>query len=401
MKKLLLTSIAIIFLLFSCGNDDLSDNAKDVNAGDIVNHDQNAYDFMTIRQIDYEIIALRDFANFVIKSDNTLWAWGSNHSGGLADGTKIDRIEPVKIMDNAVSVAAAWHRTFVIRTDGSLWAWSINSDDRPMKIMDDVISATVMGFASFAVKIDGSLWAWGENRRGVLGDGTVTDRAVPVKIMSDVNSVVSGNAHTLALKNDGSVWAWGANDYGEIGDGTVTTYEEWDIKENHDKTEPVKIIENIKHIAAGSSTSFAIDKDGSLWVWGNNRDGRLGDGTATDKAIPTKTMDNIISVATGEEHTLVVKADNTLWAWGNNNAGELGNGTTTRSDVPIKIMNDVQIVKAGDFPLSGEIRINAGRSLAVKTDGSLWAWGYNLVGELGADVFVSTPVKIMENVMIP
>ncbi|MCL1917127.1 MAG: protein kinase [Peptococcaceae bacterium] len=190
-------------------------------------------------------------------------------------------------------------------------------------------------------------------------------------------SVGGGFNHTMAIKHDHSLWAWGENQYGQLGDSTKTN-----------KSTPVKIMDDVMWGSAGGDHTFAIKKDGSLWGWGRNQYGQLGDSTKTDRSTPVKIMDDVVQVS-GSFHSLAIKKDGSLWAWGWNIGGQLGDGTTTDKSTPVKIMDDIAQVSAG-----------SGHTLAVKNDGSLWAWGANASGQLGDGTIVnkSTPVKIMDDV---
>ena len=157
-----------------------------------------------------------------------------------------------------------------------------------------------------AIKEDGSLWSWGFNAHGELGDGTTNDLYLPKKILEDVVSVSAGanigENHSLAIKSDGTLWAWGYNKYGQVGDGTTVT-----------RTAPVKIMDDVASICAGDTHSLAVKTDGSLWGWGDNHKGLLGDGTTADRVSPVKIMDNVATISTGGYNTLIVKTDGTLW----------------------------------------------------------------------------------------
>ena len=293
--------------------------------------------------------------SLAIKSDGSLWAWGDNQYGQLGDGNMIHRLMPVKIMDNVKTISTGRNNTFAIKTDGSLWAW-------------------------------------GYNKYGQLGDGTSAIKLLPVKIMDNVRTISTGQNNTFAIKTDGSLWAWGYNKYGQLGDGTSTTYDDnYNIKENNDKSKPVKIMDGVTAISSCSYYSFAIKTDGSLWAWGNNENGQLGDGTTTDKLTPVKIMDGVtaISASEGADHSLAIKTDGSLWAWGNNDHGQLGDGTTTDRLMPIKIMDGVTAISASYF-----------YSLAIKNDGNLWAFGGNWVRQLGDGTTTDRlmPVKIMDGV---
>ena len=192
------------------------------------------------------------------------------------------------------------------------------------------------------------------------------------------STISAGGWHTLAIKSDGSLWAWGNNGNGQLGDGTTV-----------EKTTPVKIMDDVAAVSAGYYYTLAIKNDGSLWTWGYNGDGQLGDGTRTSKSTPVKIMDGVTSVNSGGFHNFAIKSDGSLWAWGNNKDGELGDGTTTNRSSPVKIMDGVTSVSAGYY-----------HTLAIKSDGSLWAWGKNEDVQLGDGTTTSksSPVKIMDGV---
>ena len=167
------------------------------------------------------------------------------------------------------------------------------------------------------------------------------------------------NNHTLAIQPDGSLWAWGANNSGSIGDGTTTL-----------RNIPVQIgsATNWLKVDAGRNCSSAIKSDGTLWTWGVNSSGQLGDGTTTSKSSPTQigTGTDWSICAIAESHTLAIKTDGTLWAWGFNGSGQLGNNSTTNATAPIQIGTETNWAK-----------IDGGQnfSVAIKTDGTLWGWG--------------------------
>ena len=314
------------------------------------------------------------FYTMVIKDDGSLWAWGNNNDGQLGDGTTINRSTPVKIMDDVIQVSAGERYTMVIKSDGSLWVFGYNNNGQlgdgtkisrsnPIKIMGDVIQVSAGDEYSTAIKSDGSLWVWGRNDYGQLGDGTKINRITPVKIMDDVIQVSAGGSNTMVIKSDGSLWTWGSNDSGEIGDGTKTIYDVfWNIEIDNGKLIPVKIMENVIQISAGAEYSTAIKSDGSLWAWGSNYYGQLGDGTNINRATPVKIMDGVIQVYAGYFHTMAVKSDGSLWTWGSNSEGQIGDGTQTLYPYksgniinhdkykPIKIMNNIKM----PFPQNGE-----------------------------------------------
>jgi uncharacterized repeat protein (TIGR02543 family) len=223
-----------------------------------------------------------------------------------------------------------------------------------------------------------SMWATGFNARGQLGDGTNTDRLTPVKVMENVKAVAAGELHTMILKNDDSLWGSGQNGDGQLGDGTGT-----------DHSTPVKVMENVKAVAAGELYTMILKNDGSLWATGFNGRGQLGDGTTTNQLSPVKVMENVDAVAVGELHTMILKNDGSLWATGFNGRGQLGDGTTTDKMTPVKVMENVKTVATKYY-----------HTMILKNDYSLWATGSNSDGQLGDGTTTgeSTPVKVMENV---
>jgi len=330
-------------------------------------------------------IASGTFHTLAIKSDGSLWAWGLNAHGELGDGTNTNRVSPVKIMDDVASVSAGQYYSMAIKTDGSLWVWGCNINgqlgdgttdyrNKPYKIMDNVICVSAGGECALAVKDDYSLWAWGANDYGQLGDGTTTDKMTPIKIMDDVKLTSAGSWHAAAIKSDGSLWEWG---YGRT-------------------TAPEKVLDDVKSISLGGYHTMAIKTDGSLWAWGGNYSGQLGDGTTEDKYSPIRIMDGVKSVSAGNGYTLhgytlAVKTDDSLWAWGINFWGQLGDGTTARKTLPVKIMDEVASASA-----------YGGHSVALKTDGNLWTWGMNEDGQLGDGTTIDqlAPVKVMNDVAL-
>ncbi|WP_240416785.1 fibronectin type III domain-containing protein [Paenibacillus periandrae] len=270
---------------------------------------------------------------------------------------------------------------------------------------------------NYALKEDGTLWAWGSNRYGQLQDGTTTDRTMPVNVGSkiidvaaeltysvalrndttvieigdgatgqplpkliNIKQVAAGRYHTLALKDDGTVWSWGSNSYGQLGDGTKLY-----------KLTPVQVtnLTNVKAIVANGYFTLALKNDGTVWAWGSNSTGQLGDGTIVDRLAPVQVigLQGIIEIRAGSEHGLALKNDGTVWVWGANNYGQLGNGTTSNSLIPVTVTG-----------LLGVKGIAAGynHSMAYQEDGTLWTWGWNEYGQLGIGNLINStaPVRV-------
>jgi len=181
-------------------------------------------------------------------------------------------------------LAAGASRSMALKTDGSLWAWGSNwrgglgdgsgiiGRSTPVQVLTEVAAVSRSGLA---IKTDGGLWVWGANYYGQLGDGTTTDRSTPVQVLTGVAAVTAGSGHSLALKTDGSLWAWGQNGHGKLGDGTTT-----------DRLTPVQVLTGVAAVSAGWYHTLALKTDGSLWAWGENVSGQLGDGTTTARLSP-------------------------------------------------------------------------------------------------------------------
>jgi alpha-tubulin suppressor-like RCC1 family protein len=258
-----------------------------------------------------------------LKSNGTLWAWGYNYYGQVGNGTSLNAWdEPILIGsdDDWVSVEAGYRHTVALKSDGSLWAWGNNEygqlgdGDNPftdttipnyMGADDDWIAIAAYFYQTFGLKSDGTLSSWGYNNSGQLGDGTTTDKNTPT-IITDIGShwktSAAGGHHTVAVKSDGTLWAWGYNNEGEIGDGTTT-----------DRSTPVQEATGATDwvtVTAGDYHTVGVKSDGTLWAWGSNGSGQLGDGTTTDRLTPVQEATGAtdwVTVAAGWYHTFGVK----------------------------------------------------------------------------------------------
>jgi alpha-tubulin suppressor-like RCC1 family protein len=224
---------------------------------------------------------------------------------------------------------------------------------------------------SLVLLSDGSVWAAGGNRHGQLGDGTRVSKKTWCSVMpsgSEVIQVATGAHHSLALTSDGSVWAAGRNDSGQMGDGKCVDQTGW-----------VCVMDSgseVIRLSAGRSHSLALKSDGSVWAAGRNKEGQLGVRSNVNKkswfcVIPSGS--EVVEIATGSDHSLVLKTDGSVWATGWNAHAQLGDGTTKNKSTWVSVIpSDVTKVVAGDY-----------HSLALKSDGAVWGVGYNKFGQLG------------------
>lgn len=286
---------------------------------------------LMLRAGDKKDVAVGNWHALVLKQDGSLWTFGRNGNGQLGDGTTTDRFEPVNILNNVVQISA-------------------------------------QGCVSMAVKSDGSLWAWGENDFASLGDGTKTERHSPVKIMDNVRKAAAGWLHAYAIDRNGGLWAWG------------TCWNGYDNEDQVDFLSPVKVMSGVRDVSVTTpGDALIVCEDGSLYK------------IMYDYRNPRKIMDNVVKVSCNGPN-LALRRDGSLWTWGLNSHGELGDGTTDKRyshEQALRIMTDVTDISSGLY-----------HGMAVRNDGSLWAWGSNEVGQLGDgttnDHF--TPVKIEDNV---
>ena len=239
-------------------------------------------------------------------------------------------------------------------------------------------------YHTIAIGTDGSLWAWGNNRDGQLGNGEEggawenlsanSNKPVRIGTDSDWAFTAAGSEHTIAVKTDGSLWGWGRNDRGQLGDGTLVN-----------RSTPVRIDADLDwaSVSAGDNFTVAIKTDGSLWSWGNNTFGQLGNGTKGSNRgsnIPVRigTDSNWVSVDAGLWHTVAIRTDGSLWIWGDtNNITDGGRGAMS-----VTITHPTQVGTETGWVLAAA---GDDHNVALKADGSLWSWGRNSLGALGHD----------------
>jgi alpha-tubulin suppressor-like RCC1 family protein len=208
--------------------------------------------------------------------------------------------------------------------------------------------------------------------------------AVPLTVRAvqiETPMTFSTGLHTAAIKTDGSLWMWGLNNYGQLGNGATKT-----------GRIPEKIGDGYASVSVGAYHTLAVKTDGTLWAWGRNNYGQLGDGTTIDRSVPVKIMNDVRTADSKESFSFAVKTDGTLWAWGENSSYTIGDGSDINNPTPVFVMDDVSAISAGNS-----------FALALRTDGSLWSWGHNKHGQLGyrtSGDYGITPQKVMDNVSL-
>jgi alpha-tubulin suppressor-like RCC1 family protein len=354
----------------------------------------------------YTQVAAGNDHSLGLRADGTLYAWGDNYESQLGNpvnsGLDIPTTTPTQVAGIYTQVVAGSYHTLALRADGSLWAWGYNGNGQlgfrnggastptPTQVPGTYSRVAAGGFHSLGLREDGTLYAWGNNSSGQLGNGTSQSTATPTPVPGTYTRMAAGYSFTLGLRADGTLYAWGNNYSGQLGNtvnnGSGTA-----------NPTPIQVAGTYAQVAAGHSHSLALRADGALVTWGFNGNGELGSSTsvgtytanpaptATGTALPTR------STAAGTDHGLAVRADGTLWSWGANDYGQLGNGTTTASPVPVQVGTDRDWVM-----------VAGGRSysLGLKANGALYAWGLNSFGQLGVAatsgtlVATSTPTRV-------
>ena len=353
-------------------------------------------------------VAAGDGYSLALRSDGTLWAWGSNTAGQLGDGTTTEHDTPEQVGAGTTwsSVSAGALHAVARRSDGTIWAWG---DDAFGELGDGATVQTAL-FNIYGCKAFGTQYAhptpaevgaagdwsvvsagacystglhdggadlemWGIDAFGQYGDGSVASSGAVTLVgpVHDWWAVSEGVDHSAAIRADGSLWTWGANAFGQLGDATTTA-----------RATPGQIGTGTwRAVGAGDGFTVGVRSDGTLWAWGRNDEDQLGDGTTTDRHAPEQIGADTTwaSVSVGPDHALALRSDGTLWSWGDNAFGGIGDGTTANASTPVQVGTDTWSSASAGL----------GDSLAVRSDGTLWAWGLNGCGELGDGTLTTGP----------
>jgi alpha-tubulin suppressor-like RCC1 family protein len=347
-----------------------------------------------------------------------LWSWGENNVGQLGIGTTNNESAPVQVgtltdwrkLHRGLSGTAS--AVVAVKSNGTMWGWGAsvangngtgtnanNSFQTPMPTsgkqvadfsfsgaQDSTYGSSGGRRAIHVIDTVGRLWAIGYNNNGLLGNSSTTDVSgtyVQIGTLTNWASVSGGNSHVMATKTDGTLWGWGYNVVGQLGDGSVTT-----------RSSPVQIgtLTNWASVSTASSTSYAVKTDGTLWSWGQNAGGALGTGSTVasiSSPVQIGTLTTWATVSGSSDSGMAIKTDGTLWGWGANSFGSLGVNNTTAYSSPVQV---------GTLTTWSKIKAsaNAIAFTAIKTDGTLWGWGYNGYGRIGDGTPTnrSSPVQV-------
>jgi alpha-tubulin suppressor-like RCC1 family protein len=352
----------------------------------------------------WKTIAAGKEHSIAIKNDGTLWIWGGNYYHQLGLGGDINypsnKTIPVQLGNaaNWQSISGSEKHTVSLKNDGTLWTWGNNiygqlgdgtnvKKNIPVQIGNAIWRKIATNSANTAaIKTDGTLWTWGDNNFGQLGDGTNINKNIPTQIGTATwQSVALGLTHTIAIKTDGTLWGWGNNAFGQLAMGT-----------NYGPNLPIQIgTDTWQSVVANYYHTIAIKSDGTIWACGNNFSGQLGDGTTVNKNVLTQigTASNWQSITTGEGgHSLAIKTDGTLWTWGENQAGQLGNGARVDLLIPTQL---------GTATNWKSIAAGGTHTLALKTDDELWAWGNDSNGQMGNGNVIQSDLLIPTAIACP
>ncbi len=330
-------------------------------------------------------ICIRDRRSMAIDTYGNLWEWGGDNEyvddpeylqPRKNDDAKNDTVVEVSIGLFHRGDSVEMDTIAYVDTTGLLRHDAFNPKVL-LKDNIDKLSLTEGGFYFYggAIDKDGKLWGWPyvDLGRGMPHDSPDFDN--PVNILPDTRfkELSFGKNHYAAIDTEGNLWIWGANNFGQLGNGSSSDYFTY--------IEPSKVKSGtkFKKVSLGADQSAAIDTEGNLWTWGNNKDGALGDGTRQDRYTPAKVMEGTLfkEVSLGNSHGVAVDVNGNLWTWGTNSYGELGNGSVDSFytiHAPEKIMQDTHFT---------EVSLGDNHSAAIDTNGDLWVWGRNNMGQIG------------------
>jgi alpha-tubulin suppressor-like RCC1 family protein len=300
-------------------------------------------------------------------------------------------------LSGVLAIAGSTWNGYAVRTDGTVWAWGDNAYGQlgggwrsysggsyvpaPVPGLTDVTAVAAGYYTGYALRGDGTVWAWGYNDNGALGNGTLADSRVPVRVtgLTGVVAIASGMGTGYALRADGTVWAWGDNSQGELGNGSTAAF----------LTSPVQVtgLTDVTAIAASNDNGYALLPDGTVRAWGANGTGELGHGqpcAPCESRVPVPvSLTTVTAIAAGGRNAYAIRTDGTVWSWGLNDLGNLGNGIACDSTgTTCRSSVPVQVV---DLTGVTQIASLGEGGSALLANGTVKSWGNNYWGALGND----------------
>lgn len=343
-----------------------------------------------------ETISMSDVMVTIRTQDGSLYTWGANQFGQFGNGAVglVTTPTPTVNGDQWAQISHARMHTVALDHDNNLWSWGNNVESQlgngssdphsyvPVNTNSgtDWVTISAGNLHAIGLKSDGTLWGWGNNGAYELS-ATGTDFSVPAPISDDTdwNKVYAGYFKTFAIKNDGTLWGRGRNNFLDVGTGPgqVLSFTQIGTANNW-----------VKISCARAHATLGLRSDNTLWAWGDNENGRLGDGTVTNRPTPVQIAGQWKDMAMGTHHAIAIKTDGTLWQWGSYGWIE-GGMLIPNSSVPVQVGTDNDWVS---------VSAGASTSFALKADNSLWGWGFNTYGYLGngANVSPALPIQIID-----
>jgi len=379
----------------------------------------------------------------LVWANNRAFSWGDNYNGQLGDNSTTERQLPVPVTalgvlagKTVVAIAAGTAHSLALCLDGTVAAWGSNTYGRlgdntttqrnvPVAVNTSsgvsalsgktVVAVAAGQYHSLALCSDGTVAAWGYNSYGQLGDNTTTQRNVPVAVNTasgvsalfgkTVVAISAAGRHSLALCSDGTVAVWGYNYNGQLGDNT-TTQRNVPVVVNTASGVSALFGKTVVAISAGSFHSLALCSDGTVAAWGYNTYGQLGDNTTTQRLVPVTVNTTsgvsalfgktVVAIVAGNSHSLALCSDGTVAVWGYNYYGQLGDNTATQRNVPVAVNTASGASALFDKTVTA-IAAGTNHSLALCSDGTVAAWGYNYNGQLGDNTWTQRNVPVVVN----
>lgn len=361
---------------------------------------------VSIRQI-----AAGGYSGYAVLTNGRVWAWGDDLEGQIGStGPWTSHPLPVavRVVGSVILAAGGGNSAYALRRNGTVFAWG---DDSSGELGDERFTAREVprlvhnltavsyiaagAFAVYGIRRDGTAWAWGDDSFGQLGTGpgqVETTAPHELERLKGVLEIAGGSADGYALLKNGTVWTFGDNSLGQLGGACDSTRAARRVMcRGSDIPLQVPGLTGVTAIAASGDSGYALRRDGSVWAWGDDEFGELGNGVVRlDEAHPVRVKDlgHVVAIAAGSCSGYALLRDGEVWAWGRGDYGQLGDGATSHRDLPVRVKSLTHVVKVvggGDM------------AFALEKDGALWAWGANAYGQLGNDSVTNRdlPVRVL------